>query len=227
VTETLVYDDGVIVGKGETFEFVQLRWLSEPSPNYFSPLFEIATVTTWWDIGIFVHSLYKGLLSDAGPLRISDGLTKQLASVPNVDGKVRLIIEYVQDQLIYLFDAEVMHAHVPQSVQQVLDTKSGDCKAKSLALVRLLNTIGVDGTIVLINYSLDRYIEDVLPSPFVFNHAIVRLKRNGKHYFVDPTWSNRSGSLDCRGEPVFSTFCRLTVRPDSVIEMKRPRQFLG
>jgi hypothetical protein len=37
VTGTLVYDDGAIVGKGETFEVVQLQWLSEPSPNYFSP----------------------------------------------------------------------------------------------------------------------------------------------------------------------------------------------
>jgi hypothetical protein len=208
-TGSLVDDDGTIVGKGETFEFVQLKRLSEPSSNYFSPFFEIATVATWEDIGVFIHSLYREPLSNAEPLCISDGLAAQLTSAPTVDDKIRLVIEYVQDQIIYLFDAEVMHAHIPQSVQQVFETNSGDCKAKSLLLVRFLDSIGVGAKIVLINYSFDRYIQEMLPSPFAFNHAIVKLERNGKHYFIDPTWSNRSGYLDYRGEPLFATYLQI------------------
>ena len=187
----------------------QPKWLSEPSPNYFNPFFEIATVATWEDVGLFIHSLYKGPLYNGGALRISDGLAKRLASALNVDEKIRIIIEYVQDHIIYLFDADVMHAHIPQSAQQVLETSSGDCKAKSLLLVKLLDLIGVAAKIILINYDGDRYIEEMLPSPFAFSHAIVKLDWNGKHYFIDPTWSNRSGSLDHRGEPVFSTYLQI------------------
>src|SRR6516162_2602746 len=137
----------------------QPKWLSEPSPNYFNPFFEIATVATWEDVGLFIHSLYKGPLYNGGALRISDGLAKRLASALNVDEKIRIIIEYVQDHIIYLFDADVMHAHIPQSAQQVLETSSGDCKAKSLLLVKLLDLIGVAAKIILINYDGDRYIE--------------------------------------------------------------------
>src|SRR5262249_27200482 len=169
----------------------------------------IATVATWEDIGAFIHSLYRELLSNADPLRVSDGLATQLASAPTMDDKIRFLIEYVQDQIIYLFDAEVMHAHIPQSVQQVLESNSGDCKAKSLLLVRLLDSIGVEAKIALVNYSFDRYIQEMLPSPFAFNHAIVKLERNGRHYFIDPTWSNRSGNLDHRGEPLFATYLQI------------------
>jgi hypothetical protein len=227
MTGSLVDDDGAIVGKGETFEFVQLKRLSEPSSNYFSPFLEIATVATWEGIGVFIHSLYREPLSNAEPLRIGDGLATQLASASTVDDKIRLVIEYVQDQIIYLFDAEVIHAHIPQSVQQVFETNSGDCKAKSLLLVKLLDSIRVEAKIVLINYSFDRYIQEMLPSPFAFNHAIVEIERNGKHYFIDPTWSNRSGYLDYRGEPLFATYLQIDGRTGISHRDESPSSFFA
>src|SRR5262249_41881368 len=111
--------------------------------------------------------------------------------------------------IINLVDAEVMHAHIPQSVQEVIEKNSGDCKAKSLILVRLLESIGVDAHLILVNYDYDRYIKDGLPSPFIFNHEIVKIAHDGKDYFVDPTWSNRSGELSYRAEPFFSTYLQI------------------
>lgn len=197
-----------MVKKGESFKFSISDYRNEDQ-DIFSPMFEMATVATWEEISTYVDSLYKETFSKHAALHPDQSLRQQLSSTDDIEQKIRRVIEYVQDNIVYLHDAEVMHAHVPQSAQEVTSNKSGDCKAKSLLLVRLLEQVGIPSNITLVNYGYDRYIGRSLPSPFVFNHAIVRVERNGKEYFIDPTWSNRAGLLENRAEPLFSTYLEI------------------
>jgi hypothetical protein len=64
-----------------------------------------------------------------------------------------------------------------------------------------------------------------MPSPFIFNHAIVKITLDGKDYFVDPTTANKSGALENRGEPFFSNY--LSVKENSILSKKQFRKMSG
>jgi hypothetical protein len=123
-------------------------------------------------------------------------------SIP-LDERIRKVIEYTQNEIIYLYDAEVMHGHFPQDPETTLERRAGDCKAKSLLLIDLLATLGIDADFILVNTESDNLLKRTTPTPFVFNHAIVRIKKDEKEYFVDPTWTYRAGVLGKRTEPLF------------------------
>lgn len=85
-----------------------------------------------------------------------------------------------------------MDGTIPQAYQQTLKTKQGDCKAKSLLLYKILQHLEIQAEIILVNYTLDNAMDMSIPSPFIFNHAILRIIYNDKEYFIDPTIKNES-----------------------------------
>lgn len=214
--EEVLKGDSTLVKKGDSLIFEKTDFQTRNKNDVFIPYIEIATDATWPQVSSQVYSLYQKALKNSDIINFSTynniGLGK------DKEENIKKIIEFVQNQIVYLYDAEVMHGHIPQSSNISLSQKSGDCKAKSLLLVNLLETIGIESEIVLVNYSQDFFISKNLPSPFVFNHVIVKIVYNGKKYFVDPTWSDRSGFIGKRVEPFFSNY--LPIAPDANLEQR-------
>jgi hypothetical protein len=202
-------NEDILLAQGETFTFRKECLYAEEPQDAFVPLFEIATAAAWDEIAGRIRSLYEAAFAGHESLRLDEAFERELASQPTLDHKIRFVIEYVQNQIVYLFDAEVMHAFIPQSAQDVMSKKSGDCKAKSLLLIRLLESLGISAEFILVNYAFDLYIAESLPSPFVFNHAIVKITRHDRVFFVDPTIPNRQGLLEYRWEPECTTYLSL------------------
>jgi transglutaminase-like putative cysteine protease len=196
-----------VIKQGDRFSFIEKSYLYVAQEDRYNPYIEIATDMTWEGITTYLYSFYKTPLSDEdvikSPVYTLLGLR---GGADALEDDIQTIIEYVQNQIVYLYDAEVMHGYLPQASEKTLEMKSGDCKAKSLLLVNLLKTLGVDAEFILINYDYDYFIPESLPSPFTFNHAIVKIHHQGKEYFVDPTWSARYGILEKRSEPFFSYY---------------------
>lgn len=207
----------VFLKRGENFIFSKVDFQTQYVENYYTPYIQLATNTSWNKISSYIYSLYEDSLRvDLKNLQVYTSLG--LDKGDNIEIKIQKIIEFVQNQIIYLYDAEVMHGHIPQASSVTLDLKSGDCKAKALLLVNLLSTIGINSTIILIHYDEDLRIEENLPSPFAFNHSIVRIEYLGKDYFVDPTWIDKSGSLQNRSQPFFTQF--LPIKDNSTLQIK-------
>jgi hypothetical protein len=202
-------EEDTIMHTGDVFSFEKVNFRIDTSNDVYTPLFEVATVATWSEIAAYLDSLYGTTFTKNEKLQLSGSLSESLRTAKDTEEKIRLIIEYVQDQIVYLYDADLMHEHIPQSSQETLDKKAGDCKAKSMLLIGLLNSIDVESYFLLVNYSFDHYIDECIPSPFVFDHAIVKIIWNGKEYFVDPTASNQSGLLEYRDQPFFSTYLQI------------------
>ncbi|MDO8594837.1 MAG: transglutaminase domain-containing protein [bacterium] len=195
--------DPTIVRKGGNFTFEKSDFQTSSPNDVFIPYIEIATDASWPAIASEVHALYHTGLTIALD---EPSLHKAVNLGSDTGENIKNIIEFVQNRIVYLYDADVMHGHIPQSPEVTLRQKSGDCKAKSLLLVTLLRAIHVASEIVLVNYSQDFFVSEGLPSPFAFNHVIVKISHNEKEYFVDPTWSDRSGLLEKRAEPLFSNY---------------------
>jgi len=200
--------EDVVVRNGDRFTFEKTNYLTNIPDDVFPPFFEIATVATWKRIATNIHELYSDIYQ-RNSFDVPEQLSKRLQTAASIADKIRYCIDFVQDEIVYLVDAEVMHRHVPQSPQDVMATKSGDCKSKSFFLVALLEAIGVEARCILVNYQFDNYIEDSLPSPFVFNHEIVKIIYEEIDYFIDPTQSNCAGTLEYRTQPHFVTYLEL------------------
>ncbi len=199
-----IASDSILIRKGDNLIFEKNGFQTLHQNDVFLPYIEIATNATWHEISNNIYSLYKEGLNDT--TLVESPAYNTLVFEVNLDESVRKMIEYVQNQIVYIFDAEVMHGYIPQSANVTLLQKSGDCKAKSLLLVSLLKTLHVEAEMILVNYGVDFFMNENLPSPFIFNHVIVKITYKGKDYFVDPTWSNRYGLLEKRTEPSFSTY---------------------
>ncbi|OHA17375.1 MAG: hypothetical protein A2825_00680, partial [Candidatus Taylorbacteria bacterium RIFCSPHIGHO2_01_FULL_43_120] len=206
--------NSILIEKENSFTFERVNFQSVNPKDVFIPYIEIATDASWTQISSQIYSMYKEALSNTNIAKSSTYKTLGLGN--DTESDIRKIIEFVQNQIVYLYDAEVMLGHVPQSSDLSLRQKSGDCKAKSLLLVDLLKTIDIESEIILVNYSQDFFISENLPSPFVFNHVIVKISHKGVNYFVDSTWSDRYGLLGKRAEPFFSSYLPIAANADLV-----------
>lgn len=113
----------------------------------------------------------------------------------------------------------------PKPLLQLLNPKRNqlwDCKAKSLLLVHLLEEIGIKSSLILVNYELNFYAPWELPSPFIFDHVIVKLYLNNKEYYIDPTWNEKKGFLDKRSQPYFGYYLEINKNSNLQLRDQKP-----
>ncbi|MBL8422391.1 MAG: DUF3857 domain-containing protein [Candidatus Accumulibacter phosphatis] len=105
-------------------------------------------------------------------------------------------LQFVQEDIRYLSIAIGDNSHRPYPPEEVLARRYGDCKDKSLLLVALLRRLGIPADPVLISSQVRQGLRDMLPSPALFDHAIVRATIDGGVYFLDPTLYGQGSSLE-------------------------------
>ncbi|MEB2777392.1 DUF3857 domain-containing protein [Algoriphagus sp. D3-2-R+10] len=159
---------------------------------YWAPIYPITSYSTFSD--------WKSVVDWAIPFYTYseselDIITKQLPENPQRNIKITDIIRYVQDEIRYLGLESGMSAYRPNSPQKVFKQKFGDCKDKSLLLVALLRSEGVEAFPVLVNTEWKDNIEAFPANASAFDHCVVTYKWDGKDYFVDPTISDQGGNL--------------------------------
>src|SRR5262249_5331409 len=91
-------------------------------------------------------------------------------------------------------------SHRPTAPSAVLKRRYGDCKDKSLLLIALLRALGIEAHPVLLTIGQPRGLDKALPSPQLFNHAIVQVKLGGEAYYLDPTRLGQHGALRNMGQ---------------------------
>lgn len=213
-----------ILDAGATFTFSKNNYTNLVDANReIFPFIDFATDTDWKSISNFVYPLYQEVLEQTPHLDFAPELKSKIDELSDVEQKIKWCIDYVQNNIKYIYDAAEMNGHKPQSAAVTYETKQGDCKAKSVFLKLLLDYIKVDSDIILVNYRNDFYLKYYLPSPLSFNHVIVRIKHNEKEYFVDPTLTDECGTLENRGLVQFLHY--LVVQPNQDICFRTPYQY--
>lgn len=105
------------------------------------------------------------------------------------------IIRYVQDDIRYLGLESGMSAYRPNPPQRVFRQKYGDCKDKSLLLVALLRSEGLEAYPVLVNTQWKHNVDNFTANAAAFDHCVVTYKWKGEDFYVDPTISDQGGNL--------------------------------
>jgi lipoprotein NlpI len=127
-------------------------------------------------------------------------VVENLRQRPTEEDRVVGALEFVQSEIRYFSVSLGESSHRPTQPDVVVKQRYGDCKDKSLLLMTLLEALGIPSRPVLVGIGMRRGLDNVLPSPQLFNHAIVQVTVNGKVFFLDPTLLGQHGRLERMGQ---------------------------
>ena len=173
--------------------------LGEPYvPNDASPYrwLQFSEFNNWRDVDRWAQGLFA--LPPASPA-LNDALREARAAATPQQSVAR-VLAFVQNEIRYLSISMGENSHRPFPPEQVLQRRYGDCKDKSLLMVAMLRELGIEAQPVLVSTYYRKGLDRMLPSPMLFDHAIVRARVQGKLYFFDPTRRGQYGQLERMGQ---------------------------
>jgi len=195
----LTHDEVWTVKPGKTFELSLPEYvnLTDVQREEY-PYIDFVTKTDWKAITNFVVPRMEKVLQNVKLTDFAPEFAQELDRLTDIEEKIFHGIQYIQNQIRYIYDAGEMDDFIPQHPKHTRKNKQWDCKAKSALLKIVLEYIGVQADLTLVNYRTDSYIWWYLPSPLLFNHMIVRVTFQEKEYFIDVTSTEEYGYLEER-----------------------------
>ncbi|MDP9961692.1 hypothetical protein [Chryseobacterium lathyri] len=210
--------------KGEEFVIEEKNYINQvDASREIFPFIDFATENSWKDLSNYIAPMYEEIFSKYSLKDFAPNLAEKLDEINGQDDKLQFAIEYVQNHIYYIFNADEMNGHKPREPSVTYENKQGDCKAKCVLLKVILDYIGVDSSVVLVNFHTDYYIKYYLPSLLSFNHVIVKIHYKGQEYFVDATVRDEFGLIENRGFIYFMHY--LEVKPDQVLQERKSYKF--
>jgi transglutaminase-like putative cysteine protease len=103
-------------------------------------------------------------------------------------------LQFVQ-QLRYVSLSIGRGAFRPSSPNTTLSRRFGDCKDKSLLLVTIVRQLGIEADPVLVDTEMGPVLNEVLPTPYTFDHAIARMKIGDRTLWADSTATPQFSAL--------------------------------
>ncbi|WP_142718175.1 hypothetical protein [Chryseobacterium rhizoplanae] len=210
--------------KGERFVIEEQNYINPvDSGREIFPYVDFATESNWKDLSNYIVPLYDEVFNSSSLKDFAPNLIEKLDAITDQGEKLQFAIEYVQNHIYYIFNADEMNGHKPQAPSVTYENKQGDCKAKSVLLKVILDYIGVDASVVLVNFNTDYYIKYYLPSLLSFNHVVVKVNYKGQEYFIDATIRDEFGLIENRGFMYFMHY--LEVKKDQELQVRKPYRF--
>ena len=186
---------------------------NEPSiPRNYLPVrvLQFSEYNNWQEVATWAD----GLFPKVGKSPELKKLAKNFASEGNLVAQASAALHWVQNEVRYFSVSIGENSHRPQAPDTVLKRRYGDCKDKSYLLVSLLAELGIEARPVLLSAQAPKAPQKMQPSPAMFDHVIVEIKIADKTYYVDPTRTNQTASIE-KIPPAFPEAAVLIVDPTS------------
>jgi|GEM_PF-862637 len=162
----------------------------------------LSTMSSWAEVVAWALPLYDP--QTALPPDAASFLDGVRANHSERRDLITAVIRYVQDDIRYVSDSTGLGSHVPRSPATVIESGYGDCKDKSFLLVMLLRAIGVEASIALTDIDRGGELPLLAPTPFAFDHAVVRIDRGSQPaVWVDATSSHQGGRYPILAAPAY------------------------
>lgn len=208
--------------KGEIFIFEEKNYINPVDANReIYPFIDFATKSSWNDLSNYIAPIYQTIYSGTTLTDFAPQLVEKIDALDSLDEKLRFAIEYVQNNINYIYNAQEMNGHKPQEPITTFENKQGDCKAKSVLLKVILDYIAVESSVILVNFTTDVYFEYYLPSLLTFNHVILKINYKNETYFIDATTRDEYGYLENRNSLYFRYY--LEIAPKQDLQKRKPQ----
>lgn len=204
--EYKLFNSNLAPSKTITNGLKDYQWVSESVKNveldYESPAWLIehqnllvSNYKTWANVIDWATNIYH--VKD----KISPELNAKIETIKSNSSKdydrIVATLEFVQNEIRYLGLEDGIGSYKPFSPNQVFNQRFGDCKDKTLLMVTMLNAMKIEAYPMLVNTSLGKILPEVLPSPRIFDHVVIKVIDNSGHQlYYDPTITNQKGRFD-------------------------------
>lgn len=178
---------------GEETSYTWTAWDPDPvkkegeAPSWFEPggYFEISTVGSWADVArdSVPHYPQTVLL----PVTFKKQLNAIKRRHRSASARIAAVLALIQNDVRYVGVEIGRGAFIPRSPGLVLQRGYGDCKDKSYLMVSALRSMGIKAVPALAHLGAGKSLGVSLPSPYAFDHVIVRAEADGRVFFLDPT----------------------------------------
>jgi hypothetical protein len=147
----------------------------------------VGSFTDWTELSRVMAPHY----ARAAEVQVGGGVAGQAAAIMRETSdpleRAALATRLVQDKVSYLLDGLDGGNYLPQDAEFTWEKRYGDCKAKSVLLLALLQRMGIDAEPVLVATRGGDALPDLLPVPGDFDHVIVRARIADVDYWLDGT----------------------------------------
>lgn len=181
----------------------------------------VADQATWADIADIFTPHYEG------PATLPVDLAQQVDALKTaeqtVEQRIVAALRLVQSSVRYHSVSIGEGGYRPRSVPDIWRTRYGDCKDVSVLLTAMLRTMGVDAVCALVDTVAG---EDLKAGPahvMAFNHCIVRVRLDGKTYWLDPTSAPQAGDLARVTQAAFGYALPLEAQADLEVMPELPQ----
>ncbi len=165
--------------------------LPKDTPNRYaiSPAIMTSGFSTWSEVSKIAALQYQtnGLVQPGSELEGEISKIKSKTQVPLE--RTALALQLVQDKIRYLYNGLGYGNYKPQSPQETWQLRYGDCKAKTLLLLSILNELDISAQPILVSVSRQDAVVSLLPSFQAFDHIIVKATVDGQTLWLDGTAS--------------------------------------
>lgn len=201
-------------------------------PEPFAPLWsvgyqavEVGLAMTWTQVSDLFRPMYEAAVGDGSPPGdLASEVEAIKARVSNASTRAVEGLRLVQRTLRYHSVAIGEGGFRPRALRTIWSTRYGDCKDASVLLASVLRQMGLDACCALVNVGMGNDVRNFIPSPRAFNHCIVRLKLNGRDYWLDGTMPPQAGDLENLTQARFGWALPLAERADLVRIAPEPLQ---
>jgi hypothetical protein len=150
-------------------------------------LMEATSFQSWSEVSKLMAPLYAKASAIAPTSPIATEAQAIAARTSDPKARAFAALRLVEDKTRYFFIGMGDGSYVPAAADDTWARRFGDCKAKTALLLALLKNLGVEAEPVLVNLGAGDGIDELPPSLAAFNHVIVRVKIDGKSYWLDGT----------------------------------------
>lgn len=167
----------------------------DDAPSWYEqhPAIQFSQFSDWGEVVRATLPLFSFDARDRDLLAESQSLQ---AGTKTPSERALAALRFVQEKIRYTGLELGSGAFRPRLPGEVLRSRFGDCKDKTLLAVALLRAMGIEAAPALVSTRWEGHLRDRLPSPGNFDHAIVRIRLAGKTYWIDVTETAQGGVLE-------------------------------
>jgi tetratricopeptide (TPR) repeat protein len=156
---------------------------SMPNISTLGPTLNLSSLYDWKQIDAWAS---RKLLSRIDITGAAGAKAKELvAGMDNDVDKIKAISNFIQTEIHYIYADLDRGGYTPHPVNEIFNSRYGDCKDKSILLVSMLKAVGIEAFPALINpYPYDQLTD--IPAPW-FSHLITYVPGKDGDLWLDAT----------------------------------------
>ncbi len=181
---------------------------------------EVSTAGSWGAVAAWAAQLYPRAFTQA---QVAARMAQSLAlRSDDPQGALLRAVAFVQGEIRYVGLDMGENSHAPHAPEVTLRNRYGDCKDKATLLIALLQLAGIRAEPVLVNSDKGHGLETRLPSPYAFDHVVVRAHLPQGEVWVDATRDREEGPVAQRRPLPFVRGLPVIAGQDTLVEVPAP-----